>query len=237
MRFLIGEITVGSLAEGERLPREADLAAQFGVSRGVARECIRGLEERGLVRVKHGLGATVQPAASWDLFDPDVLAALLRAPDGRRVLSEYVECRRILEVEAAGLAAERATEEDLEALDAAFSRMTASAERAQVNAAAEELYQEADIGFHRAVIQATENRALGRMTEPIHRALSAALRTLARPQYRFERGLPEHERILRAIQSRDAEEARAAMRDHLSTVEDYLREYAGERGRAELTHR
>ena len=51
MRILIGDIASGALGPGEQLPRETDLAAQFGVSRGVARECIRGLEERGLVSV------------------------------------------------------------------------------------------------------------------------------------------------------------------------------------------
>jgi DNA-binding FadR family transcriptional regulator len=224
MRILIGEITSGALAEGEQLPREADLAAQHGVSRGVARECLRGLEERGLVRVKHGRGATVLPASEWDTFDPDVLGAMLERSDSARILGEYLECRSILEVEAAALAAERATSEDLEALREAFRTMAAAAERARLNPAAEGLYQEADIAFHRTVIVATENRALARMTEPIHRGLSATVQRLARPEERFERGLPEHERILAAITDGDPDEARAAMRDHLRTVEGYVRE-------------
>ena len=62
------------------------------------------------------------------------------------------------------------------------------------------------------------------MAEPIHAALSATFAQLARPELRFERGLPEHERILDAISAGDAEGARAAMRDHLLTVEAYLRE-------------
>ena len=66
MRVLIADIACGSLALGDKLPREADLAAQFSVSRGVAREAIRGLEERGLVDVKHGRGATVNPEERWD---------------------------------------------------------------------------------------------------------------------------------------------------------------------------
>jgi GntR family transcriptional repressor for pyruvate dehydrogenase complex len=69
------------------------------------------------------------------------------------------------------------------------------------------------------------------MTEPIHRALSETFATLARPQMRFERGLPEHERVLAAVRARDSEQAREAMRVHLLTVERYLREF-GERGAA-----
>jgi DNA-binding FadR family transcriptional regulator len=226
MRVLIGDIVGGALPPGAALPREADLAARFGVSRGVARESLRGLEERGLVTVKHGRGATVNADARWDVFDPDVLAALLEGDQGPEILTEYLECRRILEIEAASLAAERATEADLANLSDAFARMSAGAERVRGNPAAEDLFHEADVAFHQALIAATGNRALGNMTSPVHRALAAARRPLARPEYRLERGLPEHRRILAAIASRDPAEARAAMCAHLATVEGYLREYA-----------
>jgi GntR family transcriptional repressor for pyruvate dehydrogenase complex len=229
MRVLIAEIVRGQLAEGASLPRETDIATQFGVSRGVARECIRGLEERGLVAVKHGRGATVNPDAAWNVFDPDVLGALLDGEEGKAILAEYLECRRILEIEAVGLAAARASERDLSALSAAFARMTASAARAAVNPAAGDLYQEADVAFHRALIAATGNRALGTMTDPIHRALAAAHR-LTRPAHTMERGLPEHRRILAAVASRDPEAARSAMHDLLATVEDYLQESSGAHG-------
>jgi DNA-binding FadR family transcriptional regulator len=225
MRVLIGEIASGRYAEGDLLPRESDVAEQFGISRGVARECLRGLEERGLVTVRHGRGAIVSSEESWDRFDPDVLATLLRAGGAASVLGEYLECRRILEVEAAGLAAERATPAALERLSEAFARMRSTAERARDNPAAEQLYHDADVEFHRAVVHATGNPVLGRMTEPIHRALAASFGALARPRLRFERGLPEHERILRAIGDGDPKAAREAMRAHLVTVEGYLREY------------
>jgi DNA-binding FadR family transcriptional regulator len=226
MRVLIGDIVTGRMGPGAPLPRETDLAQQFRVSRGVARECVRGLEERGLVTVKHGRGATVCPEEAWDMFNPEVLAAVLDGHRGADVLGEYLECRRLLEIEAAGLAAERAAEQDLAALSDALERMTRTAERAPDNAAAESLYHRADIDFHDAVIAATGNRALGRMTEPIHRALATARRPLARPALRLARSIPEHRRILAAIASGDAAEARCAMRDHLLTVEGYLQEYA-----------
>lgn len=226
MRVVTGEIVAGAINPGDMLPREADLAAQFGVSRGVAREAIRGLEERGLISVKHGRGATVNDDVKWDLFSPEVLAVLLESERGAEVLREYLECRRILEIEAAGLAAERATAQNLTALADALAQMTTSAERSHTNPAAEDFYHQADIAFHRAVIAATGNKALGRMTEPIHHALAQARRPLARPQYRLERSLPEHKRILAAIADRDADGARDAMRAHLATVEEYLNEYA-----------
>ena len=226
MRVVVSDIVSGVISPGEMLPRETDLASQFSVSRGVAREAIRGLEERGLVKVKHGRGATVNPDDMWDMFSPEVLRALLEGSRGTEVLSEYLECRRILEIEAAAFAAERADAARLEVLADALAQMTASAQRARTNPAAEDFYHQADIDFHRGVIAATGNKALGRMTEPIHQALAEARRPLARPELRLERSLPEHERILAAIANRDVDEARAAMRDHLLTVEGYLREYA-----------
>src|SRR5215212_1038449 len=105
MRILIGEIASGRYSEGDLLPRESDVAEQFAVSRGVARECMRALEERGLVRIQHGRGAIVKPEDHWDRMDPDVLGALLRGRHGATILGEYLEGRRIVEVEAAGLAA------------------------------------------------------------------------------------------------------------------------------------
>ena len=149
MRTLLADIASGALAPGGAALREADIAGQFGVSRGVARECVRGLEERGLVSVKPGRGATVNPHEHWALFDPDVVSALLGAEHGAEVLGEYLECRRILEIEAVGLAAQRAGAADLAALSDALARMTTSARRAPFNAAAEDLHDQAEAGFHR----------------------------------------------------------------------------------------
>lgn len=229
MRVLIADIVTNQRAEGDKLPREADLATQFGVSRGVARECLRAMEERGLVSVKHGKGATVNAPDHWDLFDADVLGALLDSDRGPSVLAQYIECRRILEVEAAGLAAERAEPADLERMADALTRMEESTRRAQ-SQAAEGLFHEADIAFHQALIGATGNRALGVLVERIHSSLLAARYPLARPQYRTERALPEHRRILAAVARADRDEARAAMLAHLDTISGYLGEYAGSSG-------
>jgi DNA-binding FadR family transcriptional regulator len=224
MRTLLADIASGVLAPGGAALREADIAAQFGVSRGVARECVRGLEERGLVVVKPGRGATVTAPERWAVFDPDVLSALLGAERGADILGEYLECRRILEIEAVGLAAERAADDDLAALADALALMTASARRAAVNPAAEGLCHEADVAFHQALIAATGNRALAAMLAPVHSALAAARGPLARPGQHIERSILEHRRILTAVAERDRDEARAAMRDHLIAVERRLRE-------------
>jgi GntR family transcriptional repressor for pyruvate dehydrogenase complex len=228
MRILIADIVSGVRPAGDMLPREVDLAAEFEVSRGVARETIRAMEERGLISVKHGKGATVNEPDEWDVFDPDVLAATLDSERGSEVLAEYLECRRILEVEAAGMAAERATKRDIEQLTAALRRMEETAARPE-SQAAEERFHESDIAFHQTLIGATGNRALGGLVERIHSALLLARFPLARPQYRQERALPEHRRILAAVSAKDPAEARQAMSDHLDTIAGYLDEHRGRR--------
>src|ERR687897_23130 len=101
MTALVEDIARGRIAPGDWLPREVDLAGRFGVSRGVARETIRALEERGVVAVRHGRGARVLPLEDWDLLDERVLGALLAGGRAEEVIREALECRRLLEGEAA----------------------------------------------------------------------------------------------------------------------------------------
>lgn len=231
LQVLVADIVGGVYETGEQLPRETDLVEQFGVSRGVVRETIRALEERNLVAVKHGKGATVRPSTEWDFLDVDVLGAVLESPEGSELLSEYLECRQILEVEAAGLAAERATPADLQRISEALERMEESAAKSS-SAAGEELFHQADLAFHAALIASTGNRALAGLITHIHRALLAARYATARPEYRRERALPEHRAIYKAVAAGQPRAARKAMSDHLATIAGYLQEYAADKSAA-----
>jgi DNA-binding FadR family transcriptional regulator len=223
MGVLIEEIVGGDPPPGEMLPKEVALAERFDISRGVARECIRGLEERGLIAVRHGRGATVRDRADWDVFDEEVATALAAGPDGRRLRAEARECQRLVEVEAAGLAALRARQEHIDELARAIDSMaaagsragrgSAAASRAGRGGSAAERYRDANADFHRAVVRAAGNRMLARMSEPLHRALA----TTGAEKGDRNRRIAEHERILTAIATGDADGARAAMIEHLAT--------------------
>ena len=221
LRVVLQDLIDGSSKAGERLPREQDLARQFGVSRGLVRQAMRGLEDRGVVSVRQGRGTVVLDPSQWNVLDEDVLAALLGSYSGLDVLGEFIESRHILEVEAAGLAADRAGPEHL-SHGHALVRMGAAAQRAERSPAAEDLWHEADVEFHETVIAATGNRVLARMVLPVHRALIAARRPLAHPELRVDSSLQEHKAILTAIASRDALAARHAMTQHLETVAAHL---------------
>jgi DNA-binding FadR family transcriptional regulator len=212
LHSLIEEIVEGDPPPGEMLPKEVDLAARFGFSRAVARECIRGLEERGLVAVKHGRGATVCDRLDWNVLDPQVLAALLAVPGGKQLRAEALECQRLFELEAAALAAQRADRTDIEDLSGSVAEMGAAASRSTRSELAAERYRAANIEFHRAVVRAAHNRPLARLSEPLHRALAAA----GGETGDRKRRLAEHKQILAAIAAGDPDAAREAMTQHLA---------------------
>jgi DNA-binding FadR family transcriptional regulator len=146
MRELLGQIVAGEFAPGQMLPREQDLAERWAISRGVARETIRALEERGVLTVKHGRGATVAPADRWNVLDPEVLRALLAGPDARGLIAELLGARRALEIEAARLAADQRTDAQVAAMADAVEAL-----RAAKSASARGLVE---VTFHRVLVEA-----------------------------------------------------------------------------------
>jgi DNA-binding FadR family transcriptional regulator len=213
----IERVVDGVLSPGEALPREQDIAREFEVSRGVAREAIRALQERGLVTVTHGLGQRVNDSRDWRVLHPDVLRALLTSGDAPALLAELLQCRLIVEVEAAALAAERATDGDLVALADAFGALpvTTTGSRPSDRSAAAAAERE----FHMQILWAAGNRPLAQMLEPVHDAFAQARDAL--PSRRAAR--EERRRIVDAISGGDAARARDAMRAHLEGVARSLR--------------
>jgi DNA-binding FadR family transcriptional regulator len=209
MRELVAGIVEGEFSPGEMLPKEQALAARFDVSRGVAREVIRALQERGVVTVRHGLGARVTPEERWNVLYPDVLGAMLERPDGLELLREVTECRLIAEVEAVALAAERASEEDVAMLEEALARPRG---RRDDGAAAE-------VDFHVRLVSASRNRPLVQMLRPVYEAMAQARDVVPR------RGEAAAERraILEAVRAHDVSAARDAARAHLEAVAASLR--------------
>jgi GntR family transcriptional regulator, galactonate operon transcriptional repressor len=196
MDTLLARIAAGTYRVGSMLPKEERLAAELDVSRGVVRECIRALEERGVVRVRHGRGATVLPARAWDVLDPQVFATVHGAAGGRRLVSEAVEAVAIVQGEAAALAAERSHPEAVRALSAAVDA---------VETATGDGVAAAELEFGRALADAAGNRPLARVAAELAEAMAAA----ESPRH----GRPEGYRdVLDAIAAADPAVARAAMK-------------------------
>jgi len=212
LETLLDRIVAGEFGEGERLPTELELAVELNVSRGVAREVFRALEERGLLIVRHGSGARVSPAEAWDVLDPVVLSALLRGPDDRAVVAELVECRALVEIEGARLAAGRATAEDLAVLEELLRQW------GDLPARAPDERGYAEIRFHRRLMRATGNRSASAMLDRVLDGMSLVATAIGRRRA----SLDEHRQLLSALTAGDGTAAADAMREHLAALEEDL---------------
>ena len=208
---ILDMVVSGGLSPGERLPPERELCERLDVSRTVVREALNLLEARGLISIEHGRGAVVS-GGNTDAVR-DTLGLILRVRP--KALWELLEMRKILEVEISGLAAVRATEEDVEAMRTRLRRMAACIDVPQG-------YVDADVEFHALLARGAGNGVLLTMLDPIVDLLRASRQvSAARRPGSALRALGEHEEILRRVEEGDAEGARREMRAHLeNTVKD-----------------
>jgi DNA-binding FadR family transcriptional regulator len=222
VEVLTRDIKEGRLRHGDKLPTEAAIMAQFGVSRTVVREAISKLQAAGLVQTRHGIGTFVLPPMDQPSFriDPAQLSTL-------RDVIDLIEFRIGLETEAAALAAQRRSPVQLEAMRSAMQQFGEAVD-VGTNAVA------ADFAFHSAIARATQNphyidvlQSLGAGAFPRARLQADEPLDDSRQAY-LRRVNQEHENIFNAIATQDAEAARAAMRTHLSGSRDRLKK--GESG-------
>jgi GntR family transcriptional regulator, transcriptional repressor for pyruvate dehydrogenase complex len=214
----LGErIRDGRLAPGDKLPTEAAVMAEFGVSRTVVREAISKLQAGGLVETRHGIGTFVVGPGDSSAFriEPQQLATL-------RDVVAVLELRIGIESEAAGLAAQRRSDANLAAMRAAVQAFAAAVEEGRDAVAA-------DFQFHSEIARATQNEhfaglmaTLGAQIIPRARLEPADAIDPQRQAY-LRRVNAEHESIVDAIAAQDAEAARAAMRTHLANSRERRR--------------
>ncbi|GHF20664.1 GntR family transcriptional regulator [Streptomyces spiralis] len=202
----LGRRIVGGVWEpGHPLPVEDLLATEIGVSRGVLREAVKALVAKGMLRVRPRTGTRVLPPEHWNHLDRDVLR-WKQAGDATALLRDTSELRRIVEPEAARLAADRAGPDDVRALyDALAAMETAAAEPGRSG------YVEADIAFHRALLDAGGNRLLGSLGRAIAIALEHSFRVSTQTPGAVEASLPGHRAIVDAVAAGDPAAAAAAV--------------------------
>lgn len=214
MDELLDAVVTGRYAAASWLPSIEELAASHGRSLATVRDAIRALEERGLLAVVHGRGLQVLADDRWALLDRDVATALLVTHPSRSTLAEAAEALRLVEVQAAILAAERACPGDAGMLDAALERMRAAGTNGRA-------YVEAESDFHRAVALISGNRFLASMLETLPTLLAAARRE--RAPDRNALAIMLLERVAVAIRHEDPQAAAAAAEDYGTRLASWLR--------------
>ena len=212
---LRARVVEGMLPPGSRLPNEAVLAREYGVSRATLREALRSLAAQDLIRTAKGAGGgSFITLPSVEHVSSFVHSSITLMADANDVsLEDLLEARELLEVPAARLAANRRDDDELERL-----RETIPEEPLRLGPDQQFVYNQ---DFHSIVIECCDNVLLAIASQPIFGVLQ---RNLARAKLgeRFHRAINEqHRSIAAAIEAGDAEAAGAEMHAHL----EYLRPY------------
>ena len=205
--LLLDTIVARGLQPGDRLPSERELGEQFGVSRTVIREAVRALAAKGVIEVRTGSGLRVAAVDASAVSES--MSLFLRG--GTVDYSKVHEVRRLLEVEIAGLAAERASDADVERIRTVAEQMEGALDDV-------EKASRLDLAFHRAIARATNNELYLLLLDSIGEAQleirRGNLQSGAAPET-----IKAHRMIVERIAARDAEGARSAMESHLAHVQ------------------
>src|SRR5258708_38341346 len=200
----------GSLKPGDQLPAERELAQRLGVSRTAVRAPVKALREKGLVEAYSGRGTFITDGTSQAARQSFDLMVKIGQQEGAPHLAEL---RLILKPGIAALAAVRVKEEDLAAMREAVAVM----DRAQDDP---EAYIEADLDFHLALAETVANPLILSLIDSIVGLLREQRIKIFNVEGGPQRGQVHHKRILDAMEKRDAEMARTAMRAHLEPVRE-----------------
>lgn len=197
-------ITSGEFKPGQKLPSERELMTRFAVSRPIIREALRGLAMLNAIEVRAGRGAVVRDLRKEPVINPALLGLALDAGEELRQLHEL---RCILEVPAAGLAAERASEEDLKALEDTLQGLRESFQREESFPARE---------FHLGIARASGNPLLLQVLRPVLELLDQHLKRRPGPLFSTpDEEYQIHKELLDVIKQRNPATAMEAMRRHI----------------------
>jgi DNA-binding FadR family transcriptional regulator len=209
----------GDYPPGTRIEMES-LVPEFGVSKTAIREALRVIRAKGLIDSWPKRGTIVNPRDSWKLLDSDVIMWRRAAHrDDDRLLSELSQLRDMIEPTAARLAAEFRDDDDIAELRASFAAFEAAGTDV-------ERLVEADRDFHLHMLQATHNELLMRLNFVVAHALDARNRIQHHPGADWRDPVPDHHRVLDAVEAGNAVAAEAAMRYAIRESDEDLR--AGE---------
>jgi GntR family transcriptional regulator, transcriptional repressor for pyruvate dehydrogenase complex len=203
-----GLIERGELRPGDRLPAERELAVQLGVSRPSVRAGLRSLSAIGVLQTRHGAGTFITDGPPVLGSEPLSFLAALHG----FTRDEMFEARRALEVGVAGLAAERANDEQIATIAEEVTGMFAALDDAQT-------FLIHDIRFHRSVAEASGNPILASLVEMVSALFYEQRRKTAQHGRDLKESAHLHRAIYHAIRAHDPKRASAAMSEHLSVAQ------------------
>jgi DNA-binding FadR family transcriptional regulator len=199
-----GKIVSGRLKPGTVLDGEIEASGERKVSRSAYREAVRILTAKGLVQSRPKIGTRVTEPDQWHLLDPDVLSWIFAKEPPRELLTSLFELRKLVEPEAAALAAERRTLEQLNRMGSALEVMA----RETLHSA---LGREADNNFHAMLLMASANPFLVSLSSSVTAAVAWSTAFKQRTERLKRDAVPDHLKVYEAIAARNPQGARTAM--------------------------
>jgi DNA-binding FadR family transcriptional regulator len=199
-----GKIVSGRLKPGTVLDGEIEASGERKVSRSAYREAVRILTAKGLVQSRPKIGTRVTQPDQWHLLDPDVLSWIFAKEPPRELLTSLFELRKLVEPEAAALAAERRTLEQLNRMGSALEVMA----RETLHSA---LGREADNNFHAMLLMASANPFLVSLSSSVTAAVAWSTAFKQRTERLKRDAVPDHLKVYEAIAARNPQGARTAM--------------------------
>src|SRR5580704_429541 len=210
-RKMVSHLIRGVWSEGEKIPAERELCQTLGVGRASLREALKALEIMGMIETRLGDGTYV--CKRTDFFSRPLLWAI--ASSSEADARELIEARTLIEVELAGLAAERATPENLKQIAEQLRHM----EKAKRNP---QEFVQADVNFHLAIGQASSSGVLMNALHLIRNLLQQWILTAVAVKGVPEKACEQHKRVLQAIEKQDGAAARKEMRNHLLDMAGFV---------------
>lgn len=205
-RIATGQYSIGSL-----MPAETELAEELGVSRLTLRESIKDLAARGVLEVRHGKRNKVTDTSSWSVVDPQLADIRTKLTgDSSRWITQLMEARHIIEVGACELASQRITDNQLAELAQLLKVMDYADKNHDIERATN-----ADMDFHRIILDAASNDYLRAAYQPLEQVLlNVRKQTSSSPSVRKD-AAHWHEEIYKALAAHSTADARHAMRQHM----------------------
>jgi GntR family transcriptional repressor for pyruvate dehydrogenase complex len=203
---LAAELTGGRWKPGEKLPSEAELCKAFNVGRSTLREALKSLAFIGLIRMRAGGGSYVSDQPSKYLEGPLFAKGVLNT---EKDITDLSDARILLETEVAGLCAQRATDQDLAALQDILKQMKTSIEQGG------DAFRELDLGFHLAIAMGSKNQVLSELLRHIREALQELITKSLLLPAGTDMAYKQHRELFEALKQRSPARARKAMRSHL----------------------
>ena len=213
LNMITAEILSGHLKPGDKLPTEIELAESLGVGRNSVREAIKMLSSFGVIEVKMGAGTYIAESIQGSILEPLILSLAFEQGTSR----ELVDLRLMIEIGAAELAIEAASDEEIASLEAANEKLKEAADQKIDDP---QYLRDVDVNVHFTLFQITKNRFVVKIGRAIYRLFFASIeKTVEIDPYRAYRN---HKLYIDAIKRRDREHVGAKIRQGLAEWMDYV---------------